>query len=112
MKQVILVRSDLKLGKGKVAATVAHASVAAFLKANYYSRKKWLKEGMKKVVLKVKNEKELLGFHKKFLKKGMPCELISDKGLTQVPPGTLIALGVGPMNDKKLDAFTKKLKLL
>lgn len=112
MKQIILVRTDLKLGKGKIATECAHASIAAFLKANYYSRKKWLQEGMKKIVLKVKNEKELIKYLKKFKKEKLPCELIRDKGLTQVSPGTLIAVGCGPTTDKKIDKFTKNLKLL
>jgi len=112
MKQIILVRTDLKLGKGKIATAAAHASIAAFLKAKEDEREKWLKEGMKKIVLKVSSEKELLDFYKKFKKEKLPCELISDKGLTQVKPGTKLALGCGPVEDKRIDKFTKKLKLL
>ncbi len=112
MKQVILVRTDLKLGKGKIATECAHASVAAFLKVDEKDKEKWLESGMKKIVLKVANEKELLDFYKKFRKAALPCEIISDKGLTQVKPGTKLALGCGPAQDKNIDRFTSKLKLL
>ena len=59
-KQVILVRKDLKLPKGKLAAQVAHASVEAVLKSDKDMVKKWRAEGMMKIVLNVADEKELM----------------------------------------------------
>ncbi|MEM5778280.1 MAG: peptidyl-tRNA hydrolase Pth2 [Candidatus Aenigmatarchaeota archaeon] len=112
MKQVILVRSDLKLEKGKLCSQVAHASLASFLKSSKGNKEKWLREGMKKIVLKVLNEKELIEFYNKAKKEKLPCELIIDAGLTQVKPGTITALGIGPAEDKKIDKLTGKLKLL
>jgi len=112
MKQAILVRTDLKMGKGKIAAQSAHASFAAFLKSNKKNREKWMKEGMKKVVLKVANERELRKFYRDAKKDKLPCEFIRDAGLTQTKPGTITALGIGPANDKKIDKITGKLKLL
>ena len=53
LKQVIVVRQDLKLPAGKLAAQVAHASIGAIHKANQEKQKQWMKQGMKKVVLKV-----------------------------------------------------------
>ena len=53
MKQVILVRQDLKLPKGKLSSQVAHASVDAVLKSKKESIDEWKKQGMKKIVLKV-----------------------------------------------------------
>lgn len=112
MKQVILIRTDLKMGKGKIAIQTAHASIAAFLKAEINNQKKWLDEGMKKVALKVSNEKELKEFYKLVKKEKLPCELITDAGLTQIKSGTMTALGIGPVEDKKIDKITGKLKLL
>ncbi len=112
MKQVIVVRTDLKLGKGKLAAQVAHASIASFLKAGFFTKRKWLSEGMKKVVLKVGSEKELLKLYEKAKKKHLPCALIRDAGLTQLKPGTVTALGIGPAEEEKIDEITGKLKLL
>lgn len=112
MKQVILVRTDLKMEKGKIASQVAHASVASFLKSKKQENEAWLAGGMKKVVLKVSSEKELMEFYKIAKKEKLNCELISDAGLTQIESGTVTALGIGPADDKKLDKITGKLKLL
>jgi len=112
MKQVILVRTDLKMDKGKIATQCAHASIAAFLKSEKEDKDKWLKEGMKKIVLKVSSEKELKNFYKIIKSEKLPSELISDAGLTQIKAGTITALGIGPVDDKKIEKITGKLKLL
>ena len=62
LKQVILVRQDLKLPKGKLAAQVAHASTECVLKSYKDDISKWRQEGMKKVVLKVGSEKDLFKY--------------------------------------------------
>jgi len=112
MKQTILIRTDLKMGKGKIASQVSHASIGAYLRAKKSDKETWKKSGMKKIILKVSNERELLNFYKKVKKEKLPCELIVDMGLTQIKPGTATALGIGPAADKKIDKITKKLKLL
>ncbi|MDT7892362.1 MAG: peptidyl-tRNA hydrolase Pth2 [Thermoproteota archaeon] len=115
MKQVIVVRSDLKMGKGKLAAQVAHASLSAFLeslKNNSKKVEKWLEEGQKKIVLKVNSLEELMNIYKKAKEKGLIAVIIEDKGLTQLEPGTITCLGIGPDEDDKIDEITSKLKLL
>jgi len=112
LKQVILIRKDLKWKKGKMAVHVAHASVEAVLKANRKTIEKWRKEGAKKVVLKVKNLKELKKIEKKLKEKKIPYVVIKDAGLTQLKPGTITAIGVVPLEEKKIDKITGKLKLL
>ena len=112
MKQVILIRTDLKMGKGKIATQCAHASIASFLKAEKGERERWIEEGMKKVVLKVSSEKELKEFVKLAKKEKIPSAIISDAGLTQIEPGTATALGICPADDKRIDKITGKLKLL
>jgi len=113
-KQVILVRTDLKMGKGKTAAQCAHASVEALEKAKSRNPewvKGWKETGQAKVVLKVNSEKELIEW-KNTLEKKFPVALIRDAGRTQIEPGSLTALGIGPCPEKEIDKFTQKLKLL
>ena len=112
MKQAIVIRTELNMGKGKIAAESAHASLAAFLNSDEKSREKWMESGAKKVVLKVKSAKELRKLYATAKKLGLPCVLISDKGLTQIKPGEITAVGVGPAQDKEVDKITGKLKLL
>jgi PTH2 family peptidyl-tRNA hydrolase len=112
LKQVIIVRTDLKMGKGKIATQCAHASIASFLKSDSNDKEKWLNEGMKKVVLKVSSEKEIKEIFRQVKKEKLACEIIVDAGLTQLEPGTITALGIGPIEDKKIDKITGKLKLL
>ena|SRR3990172_4594027 len=112
MKQAIIVRIDLKMGKGKIASQCSHASIASFLKSNDLAKNIWLKEGMKKIILKAKDEKELRALYKKAKKESLPCELIEDRGLTQIEPGSTTCLGIGPADEKRIDKITEKLKLL
>lgn len=112
MKQAILIRTDLKMSKGKIAAQAAHASIASFLKAKAVDREKWIRTGMKKIVLKVPDQATLLLFAKQAKKAKLPYEIIKDAGLTQLEPGTATALGIGPAECDKIDRLTAKLKLL
>jgi peptidyl-tRNA hydrolase, PTH2 family len=115
MKQAIVVRTDLKMGKGKVAAQVAHASLSA-AEAARESRPKWYEEwkeeGQAKIVLKVESEVGLRELLQKARSYGLPASLIEDRGLTQVEPGSVTCLGVGPGPDSEVDRITGKLKLL
>lgn len=111
----MVVRSDLKMGKGKIAAQVAHASLNA-AEAAQQKRPRWYQgwkeEGQAKIVLKVGSEAALDELFKKAKSAGLPAALIEDRGLTQLDPGTVTCLGVGPGPDDEIDAVTGKLKLL
>src|SRR5271157_1993668 len=99
IKQVIIVRADLEMGKGKTAAQVAHAALSSYLTASTSHKdvaRAWLEGGQKKIVLKVDGEPALLKFYEAFKFKKIPCALVNDAGLTQLPPGTITALGIGP----------------
>ncbi len=111
-KQVILVREDLKLPKGKMSAQVAHASLEAALKSDKKAVEGWREEGAKKVVLKVKDEKDLLKFGEMAEDAGLKSALITDAGHTVVEPGTKTCLGIGPDDEKKIDRITGKLKIM
>lgn len=112
MKQVILVREDLKLPKGKLAAQVGHASLEAALKTERRKLDDWRFEGGKKIVLKVADEKELLKYKQLCEDEGLKTALIRDAGHTVLQSGTITCLGVGPDEEKKIDAITGKLKML
>lgn len=111
-KQVILVISDLKLSKGKLAVQVAHASVDNVFKTSKKILVEWENEGMKKIVLKVANEKELLEYKKQAENIKLNTSLISDAGKTEVTPGTITCLAIGPDLEEKIDKVTGKLKTL
>jgi PTH2 family peptidyl-tRNA hydrolase len=115
MKQVIVARSDIKMGKGKLAAQVAHASLSAAEKAmgghqDWFEQ--WKDQGQAKIVVKVQSEEELRELFKKAKSARLPVSLIEDRGLTQLDPGTVTCLGVGPGPEDQIDAITGKLKLL
>jgi len=112
LKQVIIVRDDLKLPKGKLAAQVSHASVEALLKSHKDDIMKWRSEGMKKVILKIENEKELLKLKTAAEDIGLVSALIVDAGRTVVEPGTVTCLGIGPDKEEKIDRITGKLKMI
>lgn len=112
MKQVILVRVDLKMPKGKMIAQCSHASTDAVLKSGNEKIKDWKKEGMKKIVLRVKDEKELLECEKKAKILKLVTALIKDSGKTFFKEPTITCLAIGPDEDKKIDKVSGKLKLL
>ncbi len=111
-KQVILVRQDLKLPKGKMAVQSSHASVGALLKSHKDDIEKWQSQGMKKIVLKVKDEQELIEYKKKAEDIGLVVSLIEDAGKTTVKPGTRTCLGIGPDKSEKIDKITGNLKIV
>lgn len=111
-KQVILVREDLKLPKGKMAAQVSHASVDATLKSDKKIVELWKKEGGKKVVLKVNDEKELFKYKIMAEDNGLKTALITDAGHTVLKPGTITCLGIGPDEEGKIDKISGKLKMM
>ncbi|HLD18681.1 MAG TPA: peptidyl-tRNA hydrolase Pth2 [Candidatus Nanoarchaeia archaeon] len=111
LKQVILVRKDLKLPSGKLAAQVAHASLEAALKTNKSIMDAWRNSGAGKIVLKVADEAELKEFEKRIKAEKIPCVLITDAGHTVLEPGTVTALGIGPVEETKIDKITGNLKM-
>jgi len=114
-KQTIVIRSDLKMGKGKIGGQCSHASVTAYerVRKNDPSiARSWFEENQKKIVLKVESEAELFEYFQKGKDAGIPCELIRDAGHTQLEPGTVTCFGAGPWEEKELDKVFGKLKLL
>jgi len=115
MKQALVIRVDLGMSKGKIAVQAAHAAVGAAEQARLTCPewwRNWFREGQKKVVVKASSLEELLSLQGKAVALHLPCELIRDRGLTEVPPGTVTALGVGPAPERLIDRVTGSLPLL
>jgi PTH2 family peptidyl-tRNA hydrolase len=114
-KQVIIFRSDLRLSKGKIAAQAGHAAISAAEEARKHHKEwwnAWTEEGQCKIVVKVRSEKELLELEKQAKKFALPCALVIDRGLTEVPPSTVTCLGIGPAPAEKIDKITGMLPLV
>jgi len=111
-KQVIVVRDDLRLSRGKLAAQVGHAAIIGYLKSDGRVKRRWLKEGQKKIVLKVDSLEKLLEIKDRAERAGITVGVVEDAGLTEIPPGTITAVVLGPDEEKKIDKITGNLPLL
>ncbi len=114
VKQVIVVRTDLDMGKGKIAAQVGHACV---LGAEHVrkSNPEWFNEwwnGQEKVVVKVNSMKELEAVKEHAISLNLPWSEVTDAGHTQIAPGTTTCISLGPAPEDLIDKVTGDLKLL
>lgn len=125
-KQVIVIRKDLNMRKGKIAAQASHASMGAIL--NYAVKmyegelrvnienpavREWLEGRFTKICVSVDSEQELLDIYENAIKSNINVKLIKDAGLTEfngVP--TLTCLALGPDYPEKLNPISGHLKLL
>ncbi len=114
-KQVIAVRTDLGMSKGKTAVQVAHGAVTAAELARVTQQdvwKAWFSEGQKKVAVRVQSAEELLEIRRLAAVNGIPSALIQDAGMTELPPGTMTVVAIGPARSELIDKVTGHLKLL
>ena len=114
-KQVIIVRRDINMGTGKIAAQVAHAAVMGAEKVKTSRRewfKAWFAAGQAKVVVNVKNIEELMAVSNRAEELYLPVVQVQDSGLTQIPSGTITCVGIGPAPSNLIDKVTSDLKLL
>ena len=130
LRQMLIVRHDLGMRRGKMAAQVAHASLAVLTQGPGAAIREstaegpalvvpldedlhaWLTGRFKKICVYVKSEAELLALHQLARDAGMRCALIQDSGLTEfagVPTYTVLA--IGPHPKVKLDPITADLPL-
>ena len=114
-KQVIVVRTDLIMSKGKLAAQACHASLGSSdIARDRHPRiwRSWQNEGGRKIVVGVGSKEELVDVSKRAGRLGIPKYLVKDMGLTEIPPGSITALGLGPDSSQKLDKVTGNIALL
>jgi len=115
IKQVIVIRKDLDMGKGKIASQASHASLMAYslVKEKHPDIADiWFNGGQTKVVLKVESLEELNSIADKLGRAKIPFKIVRDCGRTQVEPDTETAIGIGPYYSKDIDKITGRLKLL
>ena len=114
IKQVIVVRTDLDMGKGKIAAQVGHACVLGaehVRKSNPEWFTQWW-DGQEKIVVKVSSLKELEKIKRDAIELGLPWSEVTDAGHTQIAPGTLTCISLGPAPENLIDKITGELSLL
>jgi PTH2 family peptidyl-tRNA hydrolase len=118
-KMALVVRTDLGMGKGKIAAQCGHAASRLTLEClqihDFTDRlMAWLQDQPPemKIVLKIGSEKELLELAEQCLKLDLLHTVIADAGHTQVEPGSITVLGIGPDTNERIHAVVGHLKLL
>jgi len=129
IKQVIIIRKDLNMRKGKMVAQGAHASMNVFfdrltstgpigdvafgLKGTITPEMKaWMEGSFTKICVSVDSELELLGIYQKAKEANLPCSLIKDVGLTEFKEPTFTCVAIGPDEEEKINKITGSLKLL
>ena len=110
-KQAIIVCSDIRLSRGKLAVQVAHAAVSALDRAEPRAVAAWKRIGQKKIVLRATLQ-TMLALKQKAEQSGLSCALIADAGLTELAPGTITCLGIGPADEHAIDKVTGSLPLM
>jgi len=111
-KQMIVIRKDLNMSVGKTIAQACHASLGTYKKVKKSKIQRWNLDGQKKVVLEVNSKRQLLDLYNRVKRKKIPCFLVEDAGLTELEPGTITALGIGPVDEKEINKITGSMKLL
>ncbi|KJZ70381.1 hypothetical protein HIM_10225 [Hirsutella minnesotensis 3608] len=119
-KLVLVVRTDLGMTKGKIAAQCSHATLACFKalaraapdSPQRRTLARWERNGQAKIAVQVKGQDEMLELRRKARAAGIPAEVIQDAGRTQIEAGSMTVLGVGPAPKSLVDQVTGHLKLL
>lgn len=114
-KQVLVIRADLRMSIGKTAAQASHAAVSTAEKTRKEHLRwwrEWMEEGQRKIVVRVDSEEDLLEVKREAEAVGLPSAVITDRGFTELEPGTTTVLGIGPAPSELMDRITKKLSLL
>lgn len=115
LKMVFVVNHELKMGKGKIAAQVAHAAVKATLACGERDPAlldAWFKTGQKKICVKGDSAQHLEQLSIDAKKNGLLANKIHDAGHTQIPAGSFTVLAIGPCRDDDIETVTGDLKLL
>lgn len=115
LKMVFVVNHELKMGKGKIAAQVAHAAVKATLACGERDPAlldAWFKTGQKKICVKGDSAQHLEQLSIDAKKNGLLANKIHDAGHTQIPAGSFTVLALGPCRDEDVETITGDLKLL
>lgn len=112
-KQILVVRTDLKMRRGKEIAQCAHASVAATIEnMDHPDVIAWLDQSFAKIAVGIGSEIELLNLVNEARKRGIITRMIEDNGNTEFHGvKTLTCAAIGPCAIEKLEGLTTELKL-
>jgi PTH2 family peptidyl-tRNA hydrolase len=110
-KQVIVMRKDLGMSPGKLAAQAAHASLLSYNITPDNLRREWNCSGTTKIVLSVYDEHSIITLYKLAVAAYLPCAIVCDEGVTEVEPGTITGMAIGPALKTEIDAITGALEL-
>jgi len=124
-KQVIVIRRDLKMRRGKEISSGSHSSMMWLIDRLKYTiavethppsfteeEKEWMRELFTKITVQIDSEKELLDLYNKAIAQGLTAYYVTDVGKTEfggIP--TITALAIGPNESEKIDLVTSGLKL-
>ncbi|CAD6994301.1 probable peptidyl-tRNA hydrolase 2 [Ceratitis capitata] len=114
-KMVLVVRNDLKMGKGKIGAQCGHGAVGAYQKAvrrTPHIVRAWENTGCAKIALRVESESEMMAVKRAADANNLTTCLIRDAGRTQIEPNSKTVLAIGPAAVEDIDRITGHLKLL
>ena len=112
---VLVTSADLKLTKGKMAAQCGHAVSDCVLKASSKDSRmldRYLKEGARKIVVSAPHLEGLRRIYGEAAESGIICSMIKDAGHTEIPPGTITVVGLGPGIRSDIDSITSSLPLV
>ena len=130
VKQVIVIRKDLNMRKGKMCSQAAHASLAIFFNRledsgddcyelgpqegwNWQAVREWIEGAFTKITVYCNSEQEMLDLYDKAKENNLPVSIIYDNGNTEFHGvKTLTAIAIGPDYAEKIDVVTGSLQLL
>lgn len=113
-KQVICVREDIKMSRGKMAVQVAHGSLGAYDAARVSHIRhitEWKASGQPKICLSLTDEKHMDDILAAVVAARLPYCVIEDAGLTELSPGTRTVLAIGPAAADAINKITGSLHL-
>lgn len=116
-KMAIIVRTDIKMGRGKIASQAAHAAVILYrssLKTNSPYLNLWMMQGQPKIILKVEMncDSVLHNIYQSAKEQKINVCMVRDAGKTQITSGTVTSVGIGPDAIEKIDKLASRFKLL
>jgi PTH2 family peptidyl-tRNA hydrolase len=108
LKMVLCVRTDLKMGKGKIAAQCCHAAIGCFESASKHVRRSFERGGAAKIVLKAPGLSTIEGIAALARASGLNHYVVRDAGRTQIASGSVTVIGIGPARAEEIDRITGK----
>mgnify|MGYP006413356809 CR=1 FL=1 len=106
------VRTDLKMGKGKIAAQCCHATQYILPKNEPIRIERYDRNGSAKIVLKIPNYYEMINLVKICQKENLPFHIVEDAGKTQIETGSKTVLAIGIVDKGEMSKYISHYKLL